>query len=180
MSEFKDAEKMFKFFKGNGCLMSRGEDYTIYKEFGTPPELENKWRHEMKNDFFEKLNQATNRSLIANYFFEFGSIISQIKDKDGFEFMLEYIKRNLDTFDSNTLLRTVGTVIETDRAFNKGKLSLNIRNEALSLLRDALQKPIWISKDYFENGKLPDYLTPDIVKNKIIGKIQYWENLGNN
>ena len=180
MSEFKDAEKMFKFYIGSKFLMGREYDYEHYKKFNVPQEMENKWRYEMKGELFEKLNSTSNFRLIAKYYSDFGDIVSQLKDQEGFRFMMEYIKKNMAIFDSNTAMRTIRELIIVDQALNDGKLSLNIRNEALSLLRDALQKPIWISDDYFENEKLPDYLMPDTVKENIIKTIEYWGNLGNN
>ena len=71
MSEFKDAEKMFKFYIGSKFLMGREYDYEHYKKFNVPQEMENKWRYEMKGELFEKLNSTSNFRLIAKYYSDF-------------------------------------------------------------------------------------------------------------
>ncbi len=66
MSEFKDAEKMFKFYSGSTFFMDREGDYERYKKFNVPQEMEYKWRCEMKGELFEKLTNTSNCSLIAD------------------------------------------------------------------------------------------------------------------
>lgn len=157
--------------------MHRNGEYENYKKFGVSREVEYKWLQEIQSEFLSKLKQATNNKSKAEALSDYGDATTLLKDIDGFLFMLEYVRNNAELFDSNTLLRNTHTILNTVGIFQNDSLKSNTIKEVLVLLKNALKQPIYISDDYKENGKLPDYLTVEKVTFNIKNAIQYWENI---
>lgn len=169
------AKEMFQFYRGNHGFMYHDGVYDEYKSFHVSYEVEYQWLEEMKKEALDELNQATNNKTKAEAFAKYGQLIALLKDVDGLQHMLSYTKSNIDLFDSNTLLRNILMITDTVRAFKDNKLVLKMKKEVLTMLKNALKKPIYISDDYKENGILPDYLTNEKIILNMKNLIKYWE-----
>ncbi len=175
-SNLMSAKEMFRLYRGCHYYMVHDGVYSDYKKFNVPREVEHEWLQEMKKEAFDNLNQASNNKSRADAFAKYGDLIKLLKDSKGLKYMVDYNRKNIHLFDSNTLLLNVLMIIDTARALEDSKLASEVKNEVLTILKNALKKPIYISDDYRENGAFPDYLTDEKIASNMKSAIQYWEN----
>lgn len=175
-SDLMNAKEMFRQYHGSHYFMLHDGVYSDYKQFNVSCEVEHEWLQEMKKEAFDELNQASNNKSRADSFAKYGDLIKLLKDAEGFQYMLDYNRNNIHLFDSNTLLRNILTVIDTVRSFEDSRLAFDVKNEVLTILKNALKEPIYISDDYREDGVFPDYLTAEAIVSNMKSTIRYWEN----
>lgn len=170
-----EAEEIFKNYKGNCYQMMREGDLDRYKTFNVLKETENKWLTEMQSELCSDLISTTNNKLKAEYFSEYGSIVVLLKDSNGLLNMMGYLNKNISILDSNTIFRFINTILNAQKSFQNNKVISNIVSECLLILKNMLQKPLFISDDYKENGMFPDYLSLETINSNIKSTIRYWE-----
>ena len=157
--------------------MMREGVYEHYKCFGINRDTELEWLRELQAAIIQSLNQTSNNKDKAKLFSEYGDVVAQMNDVQGIHFMLEFIKNNAGSFDSHSILRNVSSILNSIDFINNAKQKSTIVKETLSLLKNNLCNPIWVSNDYKENGEMPDYLSKDRVLSNIKQKIKFMENL---
>lgn len=175
-SDLISAKEMFRLYRGSHYFMVHDGVYSDYKKFNVTREVEHEWLQEMKKEAFDKLEQASNNRSRADAFAEYGDLIKLLKDAEGFRYMLDHNRKNMHLFDSNTLLRNALMIIDTARALQDSISASEVKNEVLTILKNALKKPIYISDDYKENGAFPDYLTAEKIASNMKSTIRYWES----
>lgn len=172
-----EAKEIFRYYGGSHFHMARDEVYEHYKSFNISKETENLWLEEMKQEFRRELIQKKNMSEIARVFAKYGDMVSLTSDVKGCYFMLDYIQKNLKFLDSNTLERSINSLLDVVTELLKDEERKSVIRLSISMLKEMLIGTITISDDYMENGMLPNYLTVDKIRNEIQRLINYWEKV---
>ena len=176
MTPMEKAKEIFFQHYGSTYLMVRDEDgtYDVYKSFNVPKELEFQWRKEMRDDALNKFNQAINMKDRAMFFREYGDKVLVLEDIDGFNFMLEYVRQNVDYWDTWSILRFTDAVSNNIRLLPKERQKEVIK-EMIEISKTVFNHPITVSEDYRENGVLPYSASEEKIIESLKYSIKYWE-----
>ena len=168
------AKEMFRYYKGSHFLMEREGEYTIYKGFNISREIEIEWLKEMQQEALDRFNHEVNIKEKALLFSEYGFIIGLSKDIQGYHFMRDYIRDNVENSDSESLLRNTNAVLNLLNIVNQNERK-EIIKEALEWLRYITNNPISISDDYKVNGVLGEFISEETILSHTKANIEHLE-----
>ena len=168
------AKEIFYKYNGSFFQMKRDGVYREYKKYMIPREIELQWLDEKKDEIISALLKCTNNKQIADLFAMYGHYAVQERDAVMLDFMLKYVFEHKDTWDTNTVIRNINTILSSISIIKDQNTSEVIR-KCITCLEETLRKGIKISDDYIEEGKLPEYLSRERVSANIQGTINYWQ-----
>jgi len=155
--------------------MEREGDYQKYKDFNVPKEIEAEWISDRKNNITEKLYSETNESEIALLFSQYGETVSQAVDENALSFMLEFVEKNQNKWDSFTNVRVVESILNSVNRFDTKHKQTTIK-KSLDLLRNVTKTAFHVSDCYKVNGVFPDYTAENKIAERVNRNIKYWES----
>lgn len=173
METFICAKNIFEKYRGSYFHMERDGVLKEYKSYKIPREIEEMWLKEKEILIKQELLDCTNYKLISEHMELLGHYVVELKDLKELDFMIDYIVKRSFDWDSNTVIRCVNACLSAMN-ISKGVRRRNIKDICVNILKESIDRGIFISDDYRENGTLPDYLSRDRLENNIKRAIQYW------
>lgn len=131
--------------------MIREGEYSIYKEFNIPREVEIEWLNELQLEVLEQFTLAEIEGKKIELFEVYGDIVSELKDDNGFYFMLDHVSDNIQVSDIKTSIRKINALLNNIDVLDK-KQRRKVAAQILVLLKGIENSSIAAS------GKV----TPDI------------------
>lgn len=175
IQDVSKAKKIFNDFEGSFFQMEREGIYKKYKSYRIPENIENQWRYEKIKKIEQMLLGCKNSKAIIEEFELYGHYAAQMKEETMLEFLLEYINKHQDEWDTNTIIRSVNTIFSLIDIIKYKFKKKEVIQQCIAILEKALKSGISISDDYKENGEIPNYLTTKRLDNNIKIKIEYWK-----
>ena len=170
---FNEAKKIFEKYKGNYFQMDRDNILEIYKSYHVPQKLEKEWINDQIFALQDDLKECLNKKKIVEDMELLGHYVSISKNKKGLYYMIQYIDDKKEIIDSNTLLRCINACI-SNMNFLKEKDRQVLIGKLVWIIKTHLKNDVFISDDYKIDGKFPDYLTTERVKEALCNLINYW------
>jgi len=178
--KYEKAKELFMAYGGSifGMARDNEEHFCTYKSLDVPYETEIEWRKEIQADVLEQLMQASSNWEKCHLIGEYGYLVESLKDKEGFQFILDYIKGNEDSFDSKTMSICISRVINMVRNKKDKDKRAVVLNEMLLMLKNLLNKPITVSDEYRHSGYiLQESLSVEAIRDSIQRSIEDCETL---
>jgi len=125
-----------------------------YKEYDVPRDTEIIWIVEYRNGLLDQLKVETSNNKIDLLFRSITDLILQYSPKpELFLTLIEFIEKRKDRLDSFTLLLLAENLLRHIEEYNKSStsdsaLSTRVKEYALGILRELLEKPITVDEEY--------------------------------
>ncbi|QSX04822.1 hypothetical protein JYG23_08900 [Sedimentibacter sp. zth1] len=174
--DFVVAKEIFIKYGGSHFHMIREGEYEFYKTLNVSKLLEYEWLKEMQLSLARKINEALNNKLLAENIERYGDISVSMKENEAIQFMIDQLIQKKKFLDTNTILRIINAILDTLKSLSLNLYKkIDIQNEMIKVLKEISNKPIIVSDDYKEDGKLPDYLSKEKLEMSIQNMISYLE-----
>ena len=156
MNNYEEAKKIYFYYNGNFFFMDKEGDYQKYQLFNIPRDLEKEWDKEIKKNIIFQINNEQNLQIKVQLCDKLLDISANKIDGNADMSILKFINtmlhNNEHNFDTLTKVRLIellfhkiymSSFLRTDKI-----LTMQILEEEVSFLKEILEKPIIISKDY--------------------------------
>lgn len=176
------AKEIFFKYYGSHFFMSRDNNYEYYKSFNITREQEEEWIKEILNNNIEIIRSGILLPMdMKNKFCNILSLIRTYKYYESFcEMSVAYsnVSEKLDSFSKiviaeNVLDTMMSITVGEDRKQNNTIGQMRIF--ALDILKDVINKPVIVDKEYLKINNLHDAIKEDAIIKRALTNLAKWE-----
>lgn len=171
---YDEAKEIFIKYNGSHFQMEREFEYSKYKSYRVPKEMERTWINELEEKKFDMLEIESNESIIVDILIDLEQILVQYKDENGLLLIVKYAK-NITKFDTFTKLIIAEIILNIIRELKLNNSQIDAINFAITILEDICIEPVTISQSHLNNGNVPDYMSEAILRNRAKKEIMNWK-----
>lgn len=169
---YEKAKKIFNEYAGSEFQMQREGVLKKYKSFNIPLEVENNWRKEYADRIKSNIYTAKTNSERLEAITDYIDVVKRLFNSSVTELIDDFMQ-NIEKMDSYTEIRLIElklNEIKGDRINQEQIIEKCVKN-----LHDLERKELTVDRSYYDDGKLPEYLSNDKLYMRIDNLIKYWK-----
>lgn len=173
--EWRKAKKIFRDYSGSHYQMARDQVYNEYQSYSVPRMLEIEWAFELRDEYLIKFKEEVNDKKRYTYLNRLRMLLKEYHDSKGVYSMVEMVKNIIKDSDSFSKILMLEIILKTIQYMNISDKQLHIGEDAIQILKDICDTPIVVSKDFMQDGEIPEHMSDDVLIKRAQRDIEKWE-----